>query len=112
LWVRFLCRLHRMDQAEQALNSLAELCRDGLETEWEFNEWAHGVTGRPMGKSYQAWSAASYVAAYLRFQGDVSSEVSDERPEELIVRDEEGVDRRVTNRRVDLDRDLPEDDED
>jgi hypothetical protein len=31
--------------------------------EWEFNEWHHGVTGRPMGKAFQAWTAASFLQA-------------------------------------------------
>jgi hypothetical protein len=42
---------------------LTQMCRQGVEREWEFNEWHHGVTGRPMGKAYQAWSAASYLQA-------------------------------------------------
>ena len=72
LWVRFLGRCGRMSHAKEAMKALAELNRDGIEFEWEFNEWAHGETGRPMGKAYQAWSAASYVAAYLDLQGETT----------------------------------------
>lgn len=64
LWVRFLVKLGRTELAHQELKALAEACRVGLYQEWEFNEWLHGQTGRPMGKAHQAWSAASYVAAY------------------------------------------------
>jgi len=32
--------------------------------EWEFNEWCHGRTGRPMGYPHQAWSAGMYVFAH------------------------------------------------
>jgi hypothetical protein len=32
--------------------------------EWEFTEWLHKQTGRPMGKAHRAWSSASYIAAY------------------------------------------------
>ncbi|MEW5958402.1 MAG: HAD family hydrolase [Chloroflexota bacterium] len=64
LWVRFLARLGREELAHQGLNSLAESCRQGIYGEWEFNEWLHGQTGRPMGKAHQAWSAAGYVSAY------------------------------------------------
>jgi glycogen debranching enzyme len=39
------------------------MVKQGIEHDWEFNEWHHGVTGRPMGKAYQAWSAASYIQA-------------------------------------------------
>lgn len=104
LWVRFLVRLGEREDAEAALNSLAELCRNGIDRPWEFTEWAHGVTGRPMGKAYQAWSAASYAAAYLRFQGDKTIEVIEGRPEELEQRETSGFPASVTNGHVDLDR--------
>jgi len=64
LWVRFLAQLGREELAHQELNSLAEACRVGLYGEWEFNEWLQGRTGRPMGKAHQAWSSASYIAAF------------------------------------------------
>ena len=69
LWVRFLYLLGRTDQAERALQSLAEACRQGMHGKWEFNEWLHGKTGRPMGKLHQAWSAAGYIKAYLALNG-------------------------------------------
>ena len=47
---------------------LAEANRLGREREWEFNEWLHGATGRPMGKAYQAWSAAAYLRACQELQ--------------------------------------------
>ena len=65
LWVRFLYRTGRIELARRELAGLAEACRQGIHAEWEFNEWLHGRTGRPMGKRYQAWSAASYVKAYM-----------------------------------------------
>jgi sucrose-6-phosphatase len=64
LWVRFLAQKGMTELAHQELDSLAEACRQGIYGEWEFNEWLHGQTGRPMGKAHQAWSAASYVSAY------------------------------------------------
>ncbi len=64
LWVRFLIKAERQELAHQELISLAESCRQGIYGEWEFNEWLHGITGRPMGKAHQAWSSASYIAAY------------------------------------------------
>lgn len=103
LWVRFLDRLERHDQAEEALERLAMLCREGIETTWEFTEWAHGETGRPMGKAFQAWSAASYVAAYLRFQGDMSIEVDPNIPEERTQAEELGLPKAVAEGHLDLD---------
>jgi sucrose-6F-phosphate phosphohydrolase len=64
LWVRFLDQTGRHELAHQELIRLAEGCRQGIYGEWEFNEWLHGQTGRPMGKAHQAWSAAGYIAAY------------------------------------------------
>ena len=64
LWVRFLLKLGKEDHAKEALERLADFCFKGVYDEWEFNEWGHGQTGNPMGKSYQAWSAASYISAY------------------------------------------------
>jgi len=58
--------------AEEALDILAKLRRAGVHEEWEFNEWAHGQTGAPMGKAHQAWSAASYVPAYMTFHGEAT----------------------------------------
>lgn len=63
MWVRFIYRLGLRDVACRELLKLAELCRAGSKFEWEFNEWAHARTGRPMGKRFQAWSAASYLRA-------------------------------------------------
>jgi len=63
LWVRYIHKLGLQDVARRELVSLAHLCALGVHNEWEFNEWHHGVTGRPMGKAYQAWSAASFINA-------------------------------------------------
>ncbi len=63
LWVRFIHRLGLHDLARNELVKLAEVNRLGRNREWEFNEWVHGTTGRPMGKAYQAWSAAAYLRA-------------------------------------------------
>lgn len=63
LWVRYIHKLGMADLARRELVKLAHLCSMGVSEEWEFNEWHHGVTGRPMGKSYQAWTAASFIRA-------------------------------------------------
>lgn len=63
LWVRFVHRLGLHDIACNELVKLAQVNRLGRVHEWEFNEWVHGTTGRPMGKAYQAWSAAAYLRA-------------------------------------------------
>lgn len=63
MWVRYLYKLGMTDLARRELVNLGRLCHRGVSAEWEFNEWHHGVTGRAMGKFYQAWSAASFLRA-------------------------------------------------
>lgn len=63
LWVRYVHRLGMTNLARREMVKLAQLCSHGVSQEWEFNEWHHGVTGRPMGKAFQAWSAASFIQA-------------------------------------------------
>lgn len=63
LWVRYIHKLGLRDIARRELVHLTRLCAMGAGQEWEFNEWHHGVTGRPMGKAFQAWSAASFIKA-------------------------------------------------
>jgi hypothetical protein len=63
MWVRYIHKLGLTEVARRELVNLARLCSLGVNYEWEFNEWHHGVTGRPMGKAYQAWSAASFINA-------------------------------------------------
>lgn len=69
LWVRFIHGLGMEDLAHRELFRLTELCRLGVHEDWEFNEWHHGVSGRPMGKAYQAWSAASFIKAFHQLNG-------------------------------------------
>jgi sucrose-6-phosphatase len=62
-WVRFINKLGLHELALQELYRLAELNKLGNHEAWEFTEWAHGKTGRPMGKAYQTWSASEYILA-------------------------------------------------
>ena len=62
-WVRFINKLGMKELAIQELVKVAELNRLGVNQEWEFNEWIHAHTGRPMGKAFQAWSASEFILA-------------------------------------------------
>jgi len=53
----------RTEEAARQLELLAALLREGHREPWEFNEWHHGATGRPMGATRQAWSAAGFLLA-------------------------------------------------
>lgn len=63
-YVAVLVKTGRIVEAREHLQNLAEVNRLGINQEWEFNEWCHGRTGRPMGCPHQAWSAGMYVFAY------------------------------------------------
>jgi sucrose-6F-phosphate phosphohydrolase len=73
MWVSFIQRLGFHEVACRELVRLAQLNQLGRDGEWEFNEWAHGTTGRPMGKAYQAWSAASFIRACHEVGADPKS---------------------------------------
>ncbi|MFY0713137.1 HAD-IIB family hydrolase [Seonamhaeicola sp. NFXS20] len=62
-WVKFVNKLGFKEMAVAELYKLAQMNKEGINNEWEFTEWAHGTTGKPMGKAYQAWSAAQYISA-------------------------------------------------
>jgi len=63
-YVAALVKAGRMEQARIELEKLAEVNRQGADGEWEFSEWCHGRSGRPMGYPHQAWSAGMYAFAY------------------------------------------------
>jgi len=63
-YVAALVQAGRHDEARQQLGRLAEMNRQGRREAWEFNEWFHGLSGRPMGYAHQSWSTAMYLFAY------------------------------------------------
>ncbi len=63
-YVAALVKAGRLPEAERQLEKLAEMNRQGRWEEWEFNEWFHGVSGKPMGYSGQSWSTALYLYAH------------------------------------------------
>ena len=62
-YVAALVKAGRMDEAAYQLDKLAQVNKLGVRDEWEFNEWFHGTSGRPMGFAGQSWSAAMYLYA-------------------------------------------------
>jgi glycogen debranching enzyme len=60
-WVLLLGKLGRKVLAWKELERYAEACRVN---NWEFNEWLHGKTGKPLGMPGQSWNAAMFVLAY------------------------------------------------
>lgn len=65
-YVGALVKTGRLEQARDVLARLTEMnaqSRSGDRT-WEFNEWFHGVSGRPMGFAGQSWSAGMFAWAH------------------------------------------------
>jgi glycogen debranching enzyme len=62
-YVTALIQAKRFDEANYQLEKLANMNKAGKKNEWEFNEWFHGQSGRPMGYAGQSWSAAMYLFA-------------------------------------------------
>ena len=54
----------RHDEAAEHLERLSAALHESHGDAWEFNEWHHGRTGRPMGAPQQAWTAALYLFAF------------------------------------------------
>ena len=59
-WVMLLASLGDVTRARAALGTLA---RANAVNRWQFNEWFHGLTGRPMGMPGQSWNAAAFLLA-------------------------------------------------
>lgn len=61
LWIYALEKSGNSRLASRDLLNLAvALKKQG----WNFNEYMHGRTGKPMGRKEQAWSAAGYIMGY------------------------------------------------
>ncbi|MDH4161599.1 MAG: glycoside hydrolase [Nitrospirota bacterium] len=59
-WVLLLAKLGRKEVARKELERYAQACRlNG----WEFNEWLHGKSGKPLGMAGQSWNAAMFIVA-------------------------------------------------
>ena len=65
-WVAALAAagMRKLAEAE-----LARLARANAVNGWEFNEWFHGLTGKPSGMPRQSWNAAAFLLARRALQG-------------------------------------------
>ncbi|MDX1991175.1 MAG: glycoside hydrolase 100 family protein [bacterium] len=68
IYVAALVQAGRHEEAAAQLEKLAQMNyqakQPGAAGAWEFNEWCHGLSGRPMGYAGQSWSTAMYLFAY------------------------------------------------
>ncbi|HET6823853.1 MAG TPA: glycoside hydrolase 100 family protein [Anaerolineales bacterium] len=63
VYIAALLQAGRLEEARRQLDKLTAMAQLGKRGEWEFNEWFHGLSGRPMGYAGQSWSAAMYLFA-------------------------------------------------
>ncbi|HSL28543.1 MAG TPA: glycoside hydrolase 100 family protein [Anaerolineales bacterium] len=63
VYVAALVQAGRFQEARCQLDKLTAMVRLGKLQEWEYNEWFHGLSGKPMGYAGQSWSAAMYLFA-------------------------------------------------
>jgi hypothetical protein len=86
--VAALVKHHKIEEARTLLVSLAKANRQGINSEWEFNEWLHGETGHPMGFGLQGWSASMFLyAEYAVRTGELPlfNNLLDAKPKELVA---------------------------
>ncbi|HEU5360944.1 MAG TPA: glycoside hydrolase 100 family protein [Candidatus Deferrimicrobiaceae bacterium] len=60
-WAMALAKEGETKLAVRELRNIAALNRVN---HWQFNEWFHGKTGRPMGMPGQSWNASMFLLAY------------------------------------------------
>lgn len=62
-YVAALVKTKAFSKAQKELVLLAKANYEGKKQKWEFQEWLHGKTGKPMGNPHQCWSAGMYLFA-------------------------------------------------
>lgn len=60
-WVLLLAQLGMLKEAKE---NLLKMATSNQLNSWEFNEWFHGKTGKPMGMPGQSWNAAMFILVY------------------------------------------------
>lgn len=56
--------LHNYDKKQEALKELEKIAKVNKLNKWQFNEWFHAKTGKPMGMKGQSWNAGAFLLAY------------------------------------------------
>ena len=64
--------LKKAGKEKMALQELEKLAEANKINNWQFNEWFHGKTGKPMGMPGQSWNAGTFLLAYHCLQNNLS----------------------------------------
>jgi len=67
-WAMALAKAGRIEEAWQELEKIAVVNKAN---NWQFNEWFHAKTGKPMGMANQSWNAGAFLLAYYYLQKDI-----------------------------------------
>jgi len=67
-WVMALKKIDKEKLAWQELEKLAEANK---QNNWQFNEYFHGASGKPMGMSGQSWNSGAFLLSYHYLKGNI-----------------------------------------
>ncbi len=68
LWPMLIYKTGKKDKACEELKKVA--LANKLNN-WEFNEWLHGKTGKPLGMAGQSWNAGIFLLAYHYLNNEI-----------------------------------------
>lgn len=61
-------------QEELAWKELEKIAKANKINNWQFNEWFHAKTGKPMGMAGQSWNAGMFIFAYKYLENSFGNE--------------------------------------
>jgi hypothetical protein len=73
-WALLLARFSTLGEARETLLGMAA---SNQINDWQFNEWFHGETGKPMGMPGQSWNAAMFILVYHILYKELTSKDKD-----------------------------------
>jgi hypothetical protein len=73
-WALLLARFNMLGEAKKTLLGMAT---SNQIDDWQFNEWFHGETGKPMGMPGQSWNAAMFILVYHILYEELTSKRKD-----------------------------------
>ncbi|MGR6035184.1 MAG: amylo-alpha-1,6-glucosidase [Candidatus Nitrosoglobus sp.] len=73
-WALLLARFNMLGEAKKTLLGMAISSQID---DWQFNEWFHGETGKPMGMPGQSWNAAMFIFVYHILYEELASKRKD-----------------------------------
>jgi hypothetical protein len=56
---------------KEAWEEMDKIANANKMNNWQFNEWFHAKTGKPMGMSGQSWNAGVFLLAYYYLKGNI-----------------------------------------